>query len=82
MTDEESRSLLARVLPPVRFVVGFLTANARTLVVDALVIVAWVVGLSLAFGLTRWPLLAYYASLVGGIVVYTLVRDPLVVPGE
>lgn len=57
--------------------VEFLSRNRRTLVVDAVVIVAWVSLLGLTFSVTGWPLLAYYVSLVVGIVAYTLAREPL-----
>lgn len=75
-------SLRDRLLGPFAFAAGFLARNARSLVVDAVVIAAWVGLLAVGFTLLGWPLWAFTVAMVVGIVVYTLVRKPLEIPGE
>ena len=80
MANDTSSSLSDRIWRRVGFVSAFLTANARPIVVDAIVIVSWVGLLSLAFGRFGWSTWVYILVLVAGIVGYTLSRKPLVFP--
>ncbi|WP_202614428.1 hypothetical protein [Halostella litorea] len=44
----------------------------RSLLVDLVLVVAWVVVVSVAFRVAGWPLLAYYAVVFGGVLGYSL----------
>lgn len=60
-----------------------MTASSRLLegrlagvIVDTVLVVAWIVAVTLAFRLAGWPLSAYYVVVFGGVIGYSLAVDP------
>lgn len=66
-----------RVPLGVRDALGIVTATGwRTLLRDAVLVVAWVGATSHGWGLLGWPAWAYYVVVFGGIVAYSLASEP------
>ncbi|NHN41709.1 hypothetical protein G9C85_08700 [Halorubellus sp. JP-L1] len=78
----EDRSTPRRVHSLLATARAVIEANRRHLLADAAAVVAWAAILVLAFGALGGPRWLFYSLLVGGIVTYTLAREPLTGPGE
>lgn len=48
----------------------------RTVLRDAILVIAWVGVVSVGWGLLRWPTWAYYVVVFGGIIGYSLASEP------
>lgn len=79
MTDDR-RTSADRARPRRRRVVDFLERNWTHLLENVVVIVGWVVLLTVVFAQTGWPEWAYSLSVVGGVVVYSLLQEPFDLP--
>lgn len=69
MSDGRPRPGRARRV--LRGAAAFLVSGWRTLLVDALVVVTWLLALLLVFDWLGWPSWAFYVALFAGIAAYS-----------
>lgn len=67
--SSESRGPLAAVRSTVAAVPW------RSLAADLVLVAAWVAAASFAFQTTGWPVWAYYVTVFGGVLAYSLAVD-------